>query len=142
MFLFHRTIYALQIVFILSMSKMVLGKPNPYIPGIGISVMHPGQINGQQNWNEYDVSNKFGSPEDDINKDDNVELASVLNAFQNQWEQNWNEYDVSSKFGSPEDDINKDENVELARVLNALQNQWEQMVMENTWRNNLKLVRL
>ena len=89
MFLFQRTFYALKIVFILSMSKMVLGKPEPYIPGIGDSVvMHPGQIiNGQHNWNVYDVSNQFGSPEDDINKDENMDISRVLKALLNQWTQ-------------------------------------------------------
>ena len=91
MFLFQRTFYALKIVFILSMSKMVLGKPEPYFPGIGDSVvMHPGQIiNGQHNWNGYDVSfsNKFGSPEDNINEYENMDILRVLKALQYQWEQ-------------------------------------------------------
>ena len=79
----------MKIVFILSMSNMVLGKPEPYIPGIGDSeVMHPGQIiNGQHNWNRYDVSNQFGSPEDDINKDENMDISRVLKALLNQWTQ-------------------------------------------------------
>ena len=67
MFLFQSTFYALQIVFILSISDFALGRP--YFPGIGISVTHPTQIKsqfGQRNWNDYDndVSNKFGSPDD------------------------------------------------------------------------------
>ena len=70
------------------MSNMVLGKPEPYIPGIGHSVvMHPRQIiNGQHNWNGYDVLNQFGSQEDDINKDENMDISRVLNALLNQWE--------------------------------------------------------
>ena len=81
----------MKIVFILSMSNMVLGKPEPYIPDIGDSVvMHPGQIiNGQHNWNGYDVLNQFGSPEDDrdINKDENMDISRVLKALLNQWTQ-------------------------------------------------------
>ena len=85
MFLFQRTFYALKIVFILSMSNMVLGKPEPYIPGIGDSeVMHPGQIiNGQHNWNGYDVSNQFGSPPED----ENMDISRVLKTLLNQWTQ-------------------------------------------------------
>lgn len=88
MFLFQRTFYALKIVFILSMSNMVLGKPEPYFPGIGNSMMHPSQINGKPNWDEYDVSSKFGSPEEDnINEYENMDILRVLKALQYQWEQ-------------------------------------------------------
>ena len=71
------------------MFNMVLGKPEPYIPGIGDSVvMHPGQIiNGQNNWNGYDVLNQFGSPEDNINKDENMDISRILNALSKQLEQ-------------------------------------------------------
>ena len=91
MFLFQSTFYALQIVFILSISDFALGRP--YFPGIGISVTHPTQIKsqfGQRNWNDYDdgVSNKFGSPDDvDDIKDDDMDISKVLKAILNQWQQ-------------------------------------------------------
>ena len=91
MFLFQSTFFALQIVFILSMSNFALGKP--YFPGIGISVTHPTQIKSQfglRHWNDYDdgVSNKFGSPDDvDDIKDDDMDISKVLKAIQDQWQQ-------------------------------------------------------
>ena len=91
MILFQSTFYALQIVFILSISDFALGRP--YFPGIGISVTHPTQIKsqfGHRNWNDYDddVSNKFGPPNDvDDIKDDDMDIWKVLKAIQNQWQQ-------------------------------------------------------
>ena len=87
MFLFQSPFYALQIIFVLSISDFALGRP--YFPGIGISVTHPTQIKsqfGQRNWKDYDdgVSNKFGSP--DI-KDDDMDISKVLKAIQDQWQQ-------------------------------------------------------
>ena len=91
MFLLQSTFYALQIVFILSISDFALGRP--YFPGIGISVTHPTQIESQfglRHWNDYDddVSNKFGSPDDvDDIKDDDMDISKVLKAIQDQWQQ-------------------------------------------------------
>ena len=54
----------------------------------GISVMQGLRFNGQPNWNEFDdnVSNEFDTP-DDITNDEDLELARVLQALQNQWHQ-------------------------------------------------------
>ena len=52
-----------------------------------ISVMQGLRFNGQPNWNEFDdnVSNEFDTTQDDITNDEDIELARVLQALQNQW---------------------------------------------------------
>ena len=54
-----------------------------------ISVMQGLRFNGQPNWNEFDdnVSNEFDTTQDDITNDEDIELARVLQALQNQWHQ-------------------------------------------------------
>ena len=81
MFRLGNTIYATQIFFMLSLSNLVLGKAEPYLPGIGTSV-----FNGQPIFNEHrdyvlEVLDNLGylNNEEDLRK-------RILEALQDQWQ--------------------------------------------------------
>ena len=81
MFLLRSTIFATQIFFMLSLSDLVLGKAEPYLPGIGTSV-----FNGQPIFNEHrdyvlEVLDNLGYliNEEDLRK-------QILEALQDQWQ--------------------------------------------------------
>ena len=81
MFRLRSTIYATQFFFMLSLSNLVLGKAEPYLPGIGTSV-----FNGQPIFNEHrdyvlEVLDNLGylNNEEDLRK-------RILEALQDRWQ--------------------------------------------------------
>ena len=62
------------------MSDFVIGKPEPYFPGIGVSVTDPILFNGQPIRNDYidDVYNDKFDYLDKINNDDDEDLRKRI----------------------------------------------------------------
>ena len=82
MFRLLSTIYATQIYFMLSLSNLVLGKAEPYFPGIGTSV-----FNGQPIFNEHrdyvlEVLDNLGY----LNNEEDLRKRILEALLQDQWQ--------------------------------------------------------
>ena len=115
MFLLQSTFYALQIFFILSNSDFAIGKPEPYFPGIGVSVTDPILFNGQPIRNDYidDVYNVYNDKFDyldKINNDDEDLRKRILQALRDQWQH------MEKVFGSDLEDLNRRKSLRKLRL--------------------------
>ena len=94
------------------MSDFVIGKPEPYFPGIGVSVTDPILFNGQPIRNDYidDADNNNFGYLDQINNDDEDLRKRILQALKDQWQH------MEKAFGSDLEDLNKRKSLRKLRL--------------------------